>query len=372
LSWSASPSPTTQWLRSVYFFGPMSGCAVGDRGTIMRTLNGGDQWDIIPTGIDTNLTSVHFADGLNGWAVGFSGIVLQSTNAGENWSQRAINGIDTSMTVTDVFFVDPSYGWIVANFGQLRSFSKIFKTSDGGTTWSQISTDSTIAMLSLFFVDQDTGWAVGSSKNVLKTTNGGQSWFYQPTPLRRTPTLYNVYFVNKKTGWAVGVKGAILRTTNSGEDWFIQSSNTHNNFYALAMADSAIGWVVGSGGTILKTIDGGGLVDVEPPPPPPIPQVGVRQSIPSPFVPSQKQFVLLPFRTKTSGNVTVRIYDAVGELVYEQNVGYLDAGIYDEKNSFTPSWNGNNLKGSPVPSGTYFFQIITNDFVDGGKLILLR
>jgi hypothetical protein len=49
--------------------------------------------------------------------------------------------------------------------------SKIFRTTDGGTTWNQQGP--AILIFSVKFIDANNGMAVGSNGTILRTTNGG-------------------------------------------------------------------------------------------------------------------------------------------------------------------------------------------------------
>ena len=44
-------------------------------------------------------------------------------------------------------------------------------------------------------------------------------WFWQ-NPLPQGNTLLDMSFVNQNLGWAVGYNGTILKTTDGGENWF--------------------------------------------------------------------------------------------------------------------------------------------------------
>src|SRR5258708_29834863 len=66
-----NPKPQGNPLHSVYFINRDSGFCVGDAGTIMRTTDGGELWNVktCVTGIDLN--GVYFpAHGVTGYVVG--------------------------------------------------------------------------------------------------------------------------------------------------------------------------------------------------------------------------------------------------------------------------------------------------------------
>lgn len=70
-----------------------------------------------------------------------------------------------------------------------------------------------------WFIDPDTGWAVNSDGNILKTTDGGDSWTIQHS----APGLYLrcVAFANANVGWVGTLSPArrLLHTTDGGATW---------------------------------------------------------------------------------------------------------------------------------------------------------
>lgn len=55
----------------------------------------------------------------------------------------------------------------------MNSIGRIFKTVDGGTNWSLLTSGTTNSLSSVYFTDANTGYAVGENGTILKTTNGG-------------------------------------------------------------------------------------------------------------------------------------------------------------------------------------------------------
>lgn len=84
---------------------------------------------------------------------------------------------------------------------------------------------------------------------------------------------------------------------------------------------------------------------------------GLHQNYPNPFNPVTK----IKFDLPKQGNVTVRIYDAIGReittLVNEQ----LKAGVY------SVDWDASNY-----PSGVYFYKLQSNDFTQTKKMVLVK
>jgi hypothetical protein len=108
-----------------------------------------------------------------------------------------------------------------------------------------------------FPLNGQTGWAAGGAGVLVKTTNGGQSWFQQNPGINYF--LYQVQFpVDEQTGYLCGFFGSLFRTTNGGGNWEVYYAPTNNVLYAMDFPVGRwVGWIGGVGGAILRTNTGG-------------------------------------------------------------------------------------------------------------------
>ncbi len=90
--------------------------------------------------------------------------------------------------------------------------------------------------------------------------------------------------------------------------------------------------------------------------------IALNQNYPNPFNPETN----IEFALPTAQNVTLQIYNLLGQTVKTLVSGQMDAGYH------TARWNGTNENGSQVPSGVYFFRLSTDNFTKTNKMILLR
>ncbi|MCK4224297.1 MAG: M20/M25/M40 family metallo-hydrolase [candidate division Zixibacteria bacterium] len=174
-------------LYSIDFADTSRGWIVGENGTILHTTDRGTNWNPQTSSTSTRLRSVDFVDLLNGWAVGEDGWAIYTTNGGLNWNRKTL---PTSNDLNCVDFVDSLHGWMVGLDGS------IFYTSDLGVNWASQPSGS-YYLFGVNFADTLTGWATGLD-DIIKTTNGGQSWFSQYDHLEY-PHLLNV--VGTIDGW---------------------------------------------------------------------------------------------------------------------------------------------------------------------------
>ncbi|MFC1713785.1 cohesin domain-containing protein [Candidatus Poribacteria bacterium] len=91
------------------------------------------------------------------------------------------------------------------------------------------------------------------------------------------------------------------------------------------------------------------------------------QNFPNPFNPQ----TWIPYQLRDSSDVTIRIYNSVGELVRELDLGYKSAGLYVSQDR-AAYWDGKTKFGTDIASGVYFYSIQAGDLVAVRKLIALR
>jgi photosystem II stability/assembly factor-like uncharacterized protein len=70
-------------LYAVRFLNASTGYAVGDEGVILKTKNGGNNWEMQSSGTNSDLNSIFFIDVNTGYAVGAEGCILKTINGGE-------------------------------------------------------------------------------------------------------------------------------------------------------------------------------------------------------------------------------------------------------------------------------------------------
>lgn len=211
--------------RGIFFTGAEKGFLCvghypsGGTSRILRTKNGGTTWDTVYT---TNewLSYIHFPDEGHGYATGSSGRIAKTSDSGASWAPIALPG---SMFMSGVFFLNKDTGYVGGVSGMQDStylHKKVFRTEDGGTTWTVI--DSTIAAKSLFFVNDRTGYAIGGDSMIISgpyenprnirlmmTQNGGATW--ERVNLGTNLNQNAFWFTNANTGYVTGDSGMIFK-----------------------------------------------------------------------------------------------------------------------------------------------------------------
>ena len=112
-----------------------------------------------------SLRSVATPDASTVIAVGDSGTILRSIAGGASW---ALQGSVTNNSLLALCFVDADTGWTV---GQRET---ILHTTDRGATWARQSSGTNNPLSGISCTDASTCWAVGGGGTILHTTTGGE------------------------------------------------------------------------------------------------------------------------------------------------------------------------------------------------------
>ena len=361
VNWIVQNNQISKSLFSIHFTDVNSGCAVGADGTILTTNDGGSTWNLQFGGNEPYfLKSVYFFNPDIGWASGggfvegIGGTILNTTDNGLNWNA---NTNVTNYTLESISFVNANVGWSISVDGT------IIKTIDGGVNWNK-QTKLPIEGRTIFFVNETTGWAAGFYSNenqyyssIYKTTDGGLTWDLQFDDLI---TLKSAYFINSMSGWVVGEAGVILKTADGGETWDRQASGTERGLASVFFIDGKQGWVIGTRGTILKTSTGGDAITG-------ISETSIEQSIPSKYFLSQNYpnpfnpVTTITYLIPKSSFVSLKIYDILGRKVETLVKEFQFEGKFSI-----------HFDAGQLPSGIYFYQLRTGDFIDTKKMVLIE
>jgi len=220
--------------------------------TFLKTTNGGATWTALSGKISTRTSDFQFTSQNNGYAIA-SERIFRTTDGGTTWNYQIIGDVDGlgfGSSITGLHFINASKGWLVGWYGL------VYHTTDGGSSWYPQNDFFTNGFGKASFVNSTTGWVIANNK-LIKTTDGGMSWTKQ-YPNSTYITLNGIFFLNSNIGWVVGTNGKINKTVDGGNNWTAQVSGLENTYAELKdcyFLDANSGWVVGS--KVLRTKNGG-------------------------------------------------------------------------------------------------------------------
>jgi photosystem II stability/assembly factor-like uncharacterized protein len=250
----------------------------GQEGLILHSADGGKTWQKQDSGTKVYLFSVFFINDNHGFAVGDKATVTETTDGGKTWKPRQVAGStqasDSELALAmqdpifyDIRFTNEQTGWIVGEFGNL------LKSSDGGQTWTPhqstlMTPESGIVdpmdlptFFGEFMISDQEGFAAGLDGKIARTKDGGATWRFEPMKLAfpLLDPLYQPYVTADGNAWAVGGAGEVVRLAPGQGEWTRADlgMQIYTWLRSVDFADAQNGWLVGGYGTILRTNDGG-------------------------------------------------------------------------------------------------------------------
>ncbi len=159
---------------------------IRDFDTLKRSDDGGRSFRVLRLKLPTGsfVTGFTFESAATGFVAASDRTVYASTDGGRTFSRRgelpeAGGGLGSPASL-DLVFSSPRDGIAVGGFvtGEQRqnSVGVVYRTTDGGRTWSLQERIEGARLLSVDFPNSSTGFAVGSDNLVLRTDDGGSTW----------------------------------------------------------------------------------------------------------------------------------------------------------------------------------------------------
>jgi photosystem II stability/assembly factor-like uncharacterized protein len=315
-SLTVQTSGTTSALRGVWAVNDRVVWASGTKGTYLRTVDAGAHWTaaVVPGAETLDFRDVQGVDAHTGYLLsigkGATSRVYKTTDTGSHWT-LALQNAEPGGFFDEMAFWNARHGILVGDQvdGQMvvmatedggatwqrlkmppalpgegafaasgtgitvvgdrevwigtggKNAARVYHSSDGGRTWSVVSTPiradaDDAGIFSLAFSDAQHGVAVGGSYrkfneatgNIAVTSDGGKTW---TVPAGVPPHGFRsavAYLADRKVWIAVGTSGADV-SSDGGQNW--KQFDTAN-YNAVSFASGTVGWAVGPRGLIAK------------------------------------------------------------------------------------------------------------------------
>lgn len=237
-------------------------------GHIYRSTNAGTSWTDISPVISSGIQKIRALDSTTvlacGVAIGTAVQLVKSTNANAaspSWSSIT-SGITLGTNLYDISIIDANNMYVAGNNGVNP---KVFKTTNGGTTWTDATgTLPTGFVRGISFTSATTGWAIvntfGVDRAVYRTTNSGTTWTRMTSPTSGvggfTNTPFAIQMVSSSIGWVACDTGELRKTTDGGVNWSTESTPDTYGLYDLSFVSTTVGRVGTDRGGAISTTDG--------------------------------------------------------------------------------------------------------------------
>ncbi len=296
-------------LNDVCFVDVQHGWAVGDRGVIWHTDDGGLHWQQQKSGVDCSLHCVCFLGQQRGWAAGgwthpythtSTGVVLMTQDGGKTWTH---NDRLLLPSLRRIGLFNPRRGWAIACRSTMYP-SGVLASDDGGRSWRPLPGGDPVGWTAADFVDSRHGIVAGCKGSLglvrgneveplrndggelrgvlrakLLSPSGGllvgegglvqyvglsrRKWraAFEPAPgLPKAARHFDfaALAVRGPKCWVAGSPGSrVFHSADAGRTWSVFDTGSTAPLRAIAFVDDQHGWAVGELGTILATADGG-------------------------------------------------------------------------------------------------------------------
>lgn len=265
--------------------------AVGERGIIALSDDGGRTWRQVPTPVSVTLTGVRFADAEHGVVIGHGGTVLTTADGGQTWTRR-LNGkamaqlaLQAAKTTNDpqaiknaerlvadgpdkplldVLVLGPQRMVVVGAYGL------VFASDDGGAHWTSWTERlDNPKGLHLYAIRQrgDAIVIAGEQGLALRSDDAGKTFHRLDVPYKGS------WFTAELPGDAdivlAGLRGNVWRSADAGHSWTqVPSPMPVSITASTRRADGAV-LLSNQAGFVLE-LKGDHLVPINPAPLPPL------------------------------------------------------------------------------------------------------
>ncbi len=380
-------------------------CAYNGSGTIMcRTADGGSTWHFDTIEIWVRIVDITFINTDTGYAVGRPGVLYHTTDGGYNWS--LYKDFYPYWDLRKIEFISSNKAFIVGDPSLCSTCNNVLlRTNDAWNTFEEVEYPTIEYLppngiigsyLSLFFTDSLHGYAAGNNEPLLRTNDGGATWFWEDF-VENLNTLFVSYTIFNNTIWA-GSWGDIncqalnvYKSNNWGDTWTHASEDINGVANGVATAhdmqaisDSIIYAACGPNifdsnqfPQIIVSKDGGTTWEVELYPTPQLIGPGSFLSIecptpkiciigcPAPYIlkKSNADFGTTSVTETINEKNSLSVYQNSSEGTYNyilNKTGATPLLVYNHIStqvmSFVPTATSGSISLSQYPSGIYIFK----------------
>ena len=219
--------------------------AVGQRGHIVYSADGGATWKQASVPVSSDLTAVYFVNDQKGWVVGHDGVILHSNDGGLNWTAQ-LDGDKANERLVQHMQERVTAHPQAADKKGLLDEAKRFKEQGADKPF-----------LDVWFADENNGYVVGAYNLIFRTRDGGKNWepWFDQTD---NPKLLNLYAIAPAAGglYIAGEGGLVLKLDAAADRFNAMNLPYKGSFFGVVGDKSAV-LVFGLRGNVFRSDDAG-------------------------------------------------------------------------------------------------------------------
>lgn len=204
---------------SVYFQSEKLGFLTCYDGSILKSNDGGKSWRQVETKNILPLYGISFLSENVGFAVGgqsYCGgtgckvpgyLMLKTSDGGETWYSIPLPYKQADLRT--IKFYSPTFGITIGTGARLF-------TRDEGKTWTTFTSDEMKVCNHLYLLSENVAYISGSKGQLFKTSNGGATW--KNLSYNYPYYMQSLMFINEQVGF-ISFYNSLLKTTDGGITW---------------------------------------------------------------------------------------------------------------------------------------------------------
>ena len=270
--------------------------AVGERGLVIYSDDGGELWQQAPVSVSQALTSVFCVPGGQAWATGHGGVILASADRGSSWelvfdgnaanqqwlafTERRVQELEAELDgaedvdyaledagyavedaqaavlvgpadpLLDIHFSNTNEGVAVGAYGML------YRSADGGASW-QLAVDHIENPDRFHYYALTPGrsgslFLSGEAGLLFRSRDGGKHW--DTLDSGYDGSLFGLLALSDGGMLAFGLRGNVLRSDDDGDSWqtLDVKDSSGLSLYSGVQLDSGLVVLVGSAGAVVR------------------------------------------------------------------------------------------------------------------------
>ncbi|MDD2963274.1 MAG: YCF48-related protein [Bacteroidales bacterium] len=222
-----NPKPQGYHFSSIAFCDNDNGIAVGKYGTLLKTTDGGETWNLMPRLGETPLLEVVSPDSA-AYLIFSDNCIYKSVDYGQTWA--VISHFNGLYPYGKIQFLNENTGLAYKCYSEGNT---LFKSSDGGVIWTPKLQTAHNLVLSLAFSDSQNGIVI-TPDSLYRTSDGAETFLtdnhvlQQMHPFAVEYAGQEVFYLSAGTYQNNGniESCTLLKSTDNGTSWITVGDNT--------------------------------------------------------------------------------------------------------------------------------------------------
>lgn len=233
----AAKVPSQATLTGVTFINKDIGFAVGHDATVIRTKDGGENWDLVYNDTESEMAfmAVYFENENRGFALGAFSFMVETNDGGDTWEERTLSeGLLDDYHLNKLFADKDGDLYISAEFGV------VYHSADQGRTFNRIQTQYEGSFWGGFGMSDGSVMVFGMRGNAFRSYDKGQTW--QKVDTGTDKSIAGGVQLGSGKIVLVGLQGYVGYSDDGGKS-FVEVTRADRLGYA-AVADGPDGQIV--------------------------------------------------------------------------------------------------------------------------------